>query len=205
MATLEDIQRLVRNYGKDILDDERRAHAIICDWHPHETVRFDEVSRLCGQWKKGKRPSVIYIDDEDPEPPLDESSLSSMAQSCYGAGSFFTQAMYGLGSAMVGKNLTKAGRKTTKPKKKDTRSGNANTPSAKTHTKSATKKKGIVLSANGNSISIEGDNISVKQGGNTISVNQGGENISVKQTFKSGVSTKTISIHIDTTKSYRAN
>lgn len=162
MATLDDIRQLIKVFGNDILDDERRAHAIICDWHPHETIRFDEVSRLCQQWKKGKRPSVIYIDDDELYPLFE-----------------------GNASAKAGKKSTKSGNTNTKPRKKNTKSENKNTKSG--NTKSATEKKNsIVLSANGNSISIDGNNISVKQ------------------TFKSGVSTKTISIHIDTTQSFRA-
>lgn len=184
MATLEDIQRLVMNYGNDILDDERRAHAIICDWHPHETIRFDEVSRLCGQWKKGKRPSVIYIYDDDPYPFFEGRFPLSMAQSL-GADSLLSQALQGSAKAgkvkksVTGKAKTQsATKKVGASKKVDAQS------SAKQNTK---QKNSIVLSANGNSISIDGDNISVKQ------------------TFKSGVSTKTISIHMDTTQSFRAN
>ncbi len=176
MVTLDDIQRLVMNYGNDILDDERRAHAIICDWHPRETVRFDEVSRLCGQWKKGKRPRVIYIDDDDPSPLLDGSSPFTMAQSFYGADSFFGQVMQTVG-------------KPGKVKKKAvTRKAKTQSPTKKVDTQSSSKKKtkqknSIVISTNGNSIAIDGDNISVQQ------------------TFKSGVNTRTISIHIDTTQS----
>ncbi len=185
MVTLDDIQRLVMNYGNDILDDERRAHAIICDWHPRETVRFDEVSHLCGQWKKGKRPRVIYIDDDDPSPLLDGSFPFTMAQSFYGADSSFGQVMQTVGKPgkVKKKAVTGNAKKQSATTKADTKSSAKKVDTQSSSKKKTKQKNSIVISTNGNSIAIDGDNISVQQ------------------TFKSGVNTRTISIHIDTTQS----
>lgn len=55
MITLNDIKKVVEQFGEEVVDNPKRMYAILADWHPRERIAPEEVEKLCQQWKEMKQ------------------------------------------------------------------------------------------------------------------------------------------------------
>ncbi len=55
MITLNDIKKVVEQFGEEVVDNPKRMYAILADWHPRERIVPEEVEKLCQQWKEMKQ------------------------------------------------------------------------------------------------------------------------------------------------------
>lgn len=54
--SINDIETVVKRYGRKTVKDPRRVYAILADLHPHESLCFEDVQTYCQQWRCGVRP-----------------------------------------------------------------------------------------------------------------------------------------------------
>lgn len=54
--SINDIETVVKQYGRKTVKDPRRVYAILADLHPHESLCFKDVETYCQQWRHGVRP-----------------------------------------------------------------------------------------------------------------------------------------------------
>lgn len=54
--SINDIETVVKRYGRKTVKDPRRVYAILADLHPRESLCFKDVETYCQQWRHGVRP-----------------------------------------------------------------------------------------------------------------------------------------------------